>query len=99
VLYRLEIDKLDGAFRERRHPGRRVNSYVGFGLEAFFAAPEKPRVRYIILIIIANIRNKARFRSRDPLRRNSEWDIRRNAVPKSQTDIAMLIRRNGECWL
>ena len=26
-------------------------------------------------------------------------DIRRNAVPKSQTDIAMLIRRNGECWL
>ena len=61
--------------------------------------PDPPHVRYLILIIIANIRNKAGFRSRDPLRRNSEWDIRRNAVPKSQTDIAMLIRRNGECWL
>ena len=32
-----------------------------------------PRVRYLILIIIANIRNIAGFRSRDPLRRKSEW--------------------------
>ena len=32
-------------------------------------------------------------------RLSGEWAIRRNAVPKSQTDIAMLIRRNGECWL
>ena len=63
------------------------------------APSRNPRVRYVILIIIANIRNEAGFRSRDPLRRKKRMDIRRNAVPKSQTDIAMLIRRNGECWL
>ena len=63
------------------------------------APSRSPRVRYVILIIIANIRNEVGFRSKDVLRRKKRMDIRRNAVPKSQTDIAMLIRRNGECLL
>ena len=35
--------------------------------------PDPPRGRYIILVIIDNIRNEAGFRSRDPLRRKSKW--------------------------
>ena len=57
--------------------------------------PDPPRVRYIILIIIANIRNEAGFRSRDPLRRKSEWTFAATPSPIAN-HIAMLIRPSGE---
>ena len=45
------------------------------------APSRNPRVRYVILIIIANIRNEAGFRSRDPLRRKSEWTFAATPSP------------------
>ena len=39
------------------------------------------RVRYVILIIIANIRNEVGFRSKDVLRRKSEWTFAATPYP------------------
>ena len=67
----------------RRSPGREKpprpchTTLAGRGV----ALNRKPRVRHVVLIIIANIRNKAEFRSRDPLRRKSEWPFGEQPSP------------------
>ena len=58
--------------------------------------PAEPQpARTIAIAIIANIRNKAGFRSRDPLRRKSEWPFAATPSPIAN-HIAMLIRLSGE---
>ena len=46
--------------------------------------PDPPRVRYIILLILANIRPAAGFRLHDVWRRRNEYQIRHSAVSTSQ---------------
>ena len=47
------------------------------------APNRKPRVRHVVLIIIASIRNEAGFRSQDVRRRRDECHIRHSAVSTS----------------